>query len=108
MAREVRDDRFGTLRQDQRDTIAAPDACTRQRIRQPIRLLLQVPERQRCACPVLVLPVQREARPVGRPATAAGFGKIEVGRNVPAMRGADLRITVDGGHSARACSRSWQ
>ena len=51
-----------------RDLVTLRDAERRERVRQPVRLLLQVPERVRGGGAVLVFPVEREARPVGRPA----------------------------------------
>ena len=80
-----------------------------QRVRQPVRLLLQVPERERRA--------SRRPRP---PSTARSASRsaaqrpqqasrdVEVRRHVPAMRGADLRVRGRQACRAwlRACSTS--
>ena len=66
--RDVRDDRFRPLRQDQRDLVAAartPSAASA--FDSAIRLLLQVPERVRAARARLVFPVQREPGAIVRP-----------------------------------------
>src|SRR6185312_17174379 len=97
---EMRDDRLGTLRQDQRDAVAACHTRGGERIGEPVRLLLQVEERERGTRTVLVLPIQREARAIGGPATAAGLCDVEIGRYFPAMRRVDLGVAVDGRHAA--------
>src|SRR5690242_1382234 len=66
-----------------------------QRIRQAIRLLLQIPERQRVTRAVLVFPVKRKARSVVRPAPAAGVRDVEIRGNVPAVRGVYFGVAID-------------
>src|SRR4029078_6714277 len=97
---EMRDDRLGTLRQDQRDAVAARNTRRGERIGEPVRLLLHVEERERFTRAVLVLPIQRETRTIGRPTTAAGLCDVEIGRYFPAMRRVDLGVAVDGRHAA--------
>ncbi len=107
---DVRDDRLRSLRQDQRDLVAAAHAEPGERVGQPVGLLLQVPERVRRRRAGLVLPVERKAGPVLRPAPAAGVGDVELRRDVPAVAGADFGVAV-GGHGSgwrrsrrRACA----
>ena len=64
---------------------------------EPVRLLLQVPERAGGGRARLVLPVHGEPRPVRRPAPAAGVGDVELSGDVPTMIRADLGVAV-GGH----------
>ncbi len=92
--RDVRDDGLGALRKDQRDLVAARDTHRRQRIREAVRLLLQVPERERGGRAGFVFPVEREARAVGRPAAAARFGDREARRHVPPVRRMDFGVPV--------------
>ena len=89
-------DRLGPLRQDERDAVAARHAERGERVRQAVRLLLQVPVRQRAPLAGFVFPVEREARAVGGPAAAARVRDVEVGGHVPAVAVVELGVTVDG------------
>src|SRR5262249_36573145 len=86
-----------TLRQDQRDLVASRNALRGERIRQAIRLLLEVPERERAARAGLVLPIEREARAIVRPPAATGVGDGELRRHIPPVRAMDLCV-AGGGH----------
>src|SRR5207245_7270730 len=91
----MRDCGFGALRQDNGDAVAATDTKRRERIRKPVRLLLQIPECVRCGGARLILPVHRKARTIHGMATADSAGDVEVRRHLPAVLGTDLLITVD-------------
>ena len=61
----MRDRRFRALRQNDPDPIAAHNAEAGERIRQAVRLLLQIPEGDCERRPGLVLPIQGQAGALG-------------------------------------------
>ncbi len=65
VAGNVRDRRFRALRQNDPDPIAAHHSEAGERIRQAVRLLLQIPEGVCEGGPGLILPIQGEAGAVG-------------------------------------------
>ena len=65
VAGDMRDRRFRALRQNDPDPIAAHNAEAGERIRQAVRLLLQIPEGDCERRPGLVLPIQGQAGALG-------------------------------------------
>ncbi len=94
IARDVRDGRFGPLRQDDRDLVAAPHTQRREGVRQPVRLLLKVPEGECGGRAPLVLPIHREAGAIRRVAAADCVGDVELGRHFPSMPSENVLVAV--------------
>src|SRR5262249_24111278 len=93
--RDVGDRGLGALRQDERDSVAALDAEPGERIGEPVRFLLHVPERVRGLRPRFVLPVEREARAVRGPAPAAGARDVVAFGHLPAPAAVELVVPVE-------------
>ena len=87
------DGRFGPLRQNDRDGIAATHAKRRERVGKAVRLLLQIPEAERRRRPRLVLPIHRESGAIGGVAAARRSRNVELGRNLPTVLREDLLVT---------------
>src|SRR5580765_6657111 len=92
--RDVGDGGLGTLRQQQRDAIAALHAQGLQRVAQAVGGFLDVVEGEARAGARLVLPQQREARALRGPLAAAVAADVEALRNLPAEAAADLLVAV--------------
>ncbi|TAN51940.1 MAG: hypothetical protein EPN19_11665, partial [Betaproteobacteria bacterium] len=103
--RHVGDRGLGTLRQDEGDALAALHAECGERVGEPVRLLLDVPEGVGRGGAGLVLPVQREARAVLRPAAAAGAREVEARRDLPAPAAVELVVAVVHGRKRFAFCR---
>ena len=73
----MRDRRFGTLRQDDADPVAALYAQARECVRETIGLLLQIPEGVGGGGPAFVFPVESEAGAVVRVPAAAGRAMLK-------------------------------
>src|SRR6267142_2666476 len=95
--RHVGDRGLGALRQDQGHALAAPDAESRERVRQAVRRRLDVPERVGGGGARLVLPVEREARAVFRPLPAARPRDVVALRDLPAEAAIELVVAIDHG-----------
>src|ERR1700687_2598126 len=87
------DGRFGPLRQNDRDGVAATHAKRRERVGKAVRLLLQIPEGERRSRTRLVLPIHRESGAIGGVAAARRSRNVELGRNLPTGLRADLLVT---------------
>src|SRR5229473_1648247 len=95
--RHVGDRGLGALRQDEGDAVAALDAESRERVREAVRRRLDVPERVRGGGARLVLPVQRQARAVGRPLAAARARDVVALRDLPTEALIELVVAIDHG-----------
>src|SRR5437870_2474825 len=95
--RHVGDRGLGALRQDEGHALAAPDAESRQRVRQAVRRRLDVPERVGGGGARLVLPIEREARAVFRPLPAARARDVVALRDVPTEALIELVVAIDHG-----------
>src|SRR5213078_1093242 len=95
--RHVRDRGLRALRQDEGHALAAPDAESRQRVRQAVRRPLDVPERVGGGGARLVLPIEREARAVFRPLPAARARDVVALRDVPTEALIELVVAIDHG-----------
>src|SRR5439155_181126 len=93
--RHVGDRGLGALRQDERDALAALDAESRKRVRQAVGRPLDVPERVGGGGARLVLPIEREARAVGRPLPAARARDVVALRDVPTEALIELVVAID-------------
>src|SRR5713226_3554615 len=87
------DGRFGPLRQNDRDGVAATHAKLRERVGKAVRLLLQIPESECCRRPRLVFPIHRESGAVGGVAAARRSRNVELGRNLPSVLREYLAVT---------------
>src|SRR5216684_1827842 len=95
--RHVGDRGLGALRQDEGDAVAALDAESRERVREAVRRRLDVPERVRGGGARLVLPVERQARAVGRPLAAARARDVVALRDLPTEALIELVVAIDHG-----------
>src|SRR6267142_1996716 len=95
--RHVGDRGLGALRQDEGDAVAALDAEGRERVREAVRRRLDVPERVRGGGARLVLPVERQARAVGRPLPAARARDVVALRDLPTEALIELVVAIDHG-----------
>ena len=86
VAGDVRNAGFRPLRQDDGNAVTGHDAHGAQHIGQSIGGLLEIPEGPGFRVSGLILVVQGEARPVVRPAPAAGLGDVVARRHLPAKR----------------------
>src|ERR1700686_4653108 len=79
------DGRFGPLRQNDRDGVAATHAKLRERVGKTVRLLLKIPEGERRRHPRLVFPIHWESGAIGGVAAARNSRNIELGRSIPSV-----------------------
>src|SRR5207249_570876 len=93
--RHVGDRGLGALRQDEGHALAAPDAESRERVRQPVCRRLDVPERVGGGGARLVLPIEREARAVFRPSPAARARDVVALRDLPTEALIELVVAID-------------
>src|SRR6266851_2517795 len=100
--RHVGDRGLGALRQDEGDAVAALDAESRERVREAVGRCLDVPERVRGGGARLVLPVERQARAVGRPLPAARARDVVALRDVPTEALIELVVAID--HGPKQCN----
>src|SRR5882724_2976683 len=85
---------FGSLRQHDRHTIAAPDAKCEQRVRQPVGIALQRGIGVALRLSLFILEVQRDARAFLRPTPAAHIRDVELVRDMPTERVVQRAIAV--------------
>src|SRR5947208_487485 len=93
--RHVGDRGLGALRQDEGHALAAPDAESRERVRQAVCRRLDVPERVGGGGARLVLPIEREARAVFRPSPAARARDVVALRDLPTEALIELVVAID-------------
>src|SRR6266700_3703926 len=85
---------FGPLRQHDADAVAALDAETRERVRQAVRLLLQILEGVGGGGPALVLPMEGDSGALMCIPAAASRADVESRRHVPSEAVVELPIAV--------------
>src|SRR5213079_337525 len=93
--RHVGDRGLGALRHDVGHALAAPDAESRERVRQAVCRRLDVPERVGGGGARLVLPIEREARAVFRPSPAARARDVVALRDLPTEALIELVVAID-------------
>src|SRR6266513_450091 len=93
--RHVGDRGLGALRQHEGHALAAPDAESRERVRQAVCRRLDVPERVGGGGARLVLPIEREARAVFRPSPAARARDVVALRDLPTEALIELVVAID-------------
>jgi len=94
IAGDVRHRSFRSLRQHDRNLVAARDTVRTERIGEPIGLLLQLCIGETRGGTRLVFPIQGNARCLARVARAHRARDVEIRRHLPAVRSADRPVAV--------------
>lgn len=94
---EVRDGRFGPLREKDADPVAAPQAGTREAVREPVRSIPQVVEREARNVALRRFVDQREASAAVGPFVAHVHADVVARRKVPPEAGEEVIVAVGGG-----------
>lgn len=105
---EVRDGRFGALREKDTDAVAAPQAGAHEAVREPVRGIPQVVERDAGHVALRRFVDQREASAAVRPFVADVHADVVAGRNVPREAGEQVVVAVGGGqHHSVSWVAAW-